>query len=122
MQTKLNDMRAALDLLENEMRNIGWWQSIEQRPTEQALSSIEPFCVDTLSFSEWLQWVYTPKMHSYMNQTGTLPTTSGLLPIAEEAWKKHEPHTKRLLLIIHLLDEIITGEHLSTLQKLINYQ
>lgn len=109
MSALLNDMRSALDLLEAEMRQIGWWQ--EQAPSAQALASKEPFCVDYLTFSQWLQWVYTPKMHSFMNQTGRLPERSHLMPIAEEAWKGSQEDCRRLLKIVALLDALIMGGH-----------
>lgn len=113
----LSDMRSALALLEEELRALGWWQNTP--PSAQALASTEPFCVDTLTFTEWLQWVYTPKMHAFMHQTGQLPATSGLSPIAEEAWKNTAENTARLLDIIALLDALITGNHHAQLRRLI---
>lgn len=118
----LPDMRIALELLATELNTIGWWQSPAEKPSAQALSSIEPFCVDTLTFSQWLQWVYIPKMHAYMNQTGQLPQASGLLPIAEEAWKNTPENTSTLFEIIHLLDAIIIGEHQALLRRLLSLQ
>lgn len=104
----LNEMRAALALLETEMRTIGWWQS--QAPPVEALNSKEPFCIDYLRFSEWLQWVYIPKMQAFMNQTGRLPAQSNLLAIAEEAWKGSDRDSTGLLQIIELLDTLVMGD------------
>lgn len=104
----LDDMRAALEMLEAEMRAVGWWQQVS--PDAEALASAEPFCVDYLTFSEWLQWVYIPKMHAYMNQHGRLPAASGLTPIAEEAWKGSEEDTARLHQVVALLDALVAGE------------
>lgn len=104
----LNEMRAALALLETEMRTIGWWQS--QAPPVEALNSKEPFCIDYLRFSEWLQWVYIPKMQAFMNQTGRLPAQSNLLAIAEEAWKGSGRDSTGLLQIIELLDALVMGD------------
>lgn len=105
LPTQLDDMRAVLELLEAEMRAVNWWQDVP--PSVQQLSSTQPFCVDTLRFSEWLQWVYTPKMHAFMNQTGRLPKQSGLHPIAQEAWKQTPENTVRLLAVVKLLDAIV---------------
>ena len=101
----LNEMRAALALLETEMRTIGWWQS--QAPPVEALNSKEPFCIDYLRFSEW---VYIPKMQAFMNQTGRLPAQSNLLAIAEEAWKGSGRDSTGLLQIIELLDALVMGD------------
>lgn len=106
--SELNDMRFLLLELEGEMRAVGWWQSMA--PPDEALASSEPFCVDALTFSEWLQWVYTPKMHAFMNQFGKLPQSSGLQPIAEEAWKGSAEDTRRLHRIVAALDALVAGE------------
>ena len=105
---ELEDMRALLLELEGEMRAVGWWQSAS--PDAQALASTEPFCVDCLTFSEWLQWVYIPRMHAFMQHYGALPAASGLLPIAEEAWKGCETEIGRLLAIVAALDGLVQGE------------
>ena len=60
----LEHMHELLAALELALLEAGWWG--DASPDEAALASIEPFCVDTLRFSEWLQWVYIPKMHAYM--------------------------------------------------------
>lgn len=116
---KLNDMRAALLLLEAEMRALGWWQS--ESPDAQALQSAEPFCVDCLTFSEWLQWVYIPKMHAFMAENGTLPGASGLMPIAEEAWKGSAENVLKLYRVVMALDALVAGNR-APLQALIDGQ
>lgn len=108
MMSFLDDMRTALELLEVEMRGVGWWQQVS--PAPEALASVEPFCVDCLTFSEWLQWVYIPKMHAYMNEHGRLPAASGLVPIAEEAWKGSVEDTRRLQEVVVLLDALVVGD------------
>lgn len=118
MTSILKDMHSALVLLEAEMKLLGWWQS--QAPSPQALNSQEPFCIDYLSFSEWLQWVYIPKMRHFMEQTGQLPQNSNLFAIAEEAWKGCNVETQRLLQVIELLDALIMGEYQEKLQHLLS--
>jgi uncharacterized protein YqcC (DUF446 family) len=34
----------------------GWWDEVP--PSIEALSSVEPFSVDTLDFEQWLQWIF----------------------------------------------------------------
>lgn len=119
MNPYLDDMRTALCLLEEAMRRAGWWQKTP--PSAEKLASTEPFCIDTLTFSEWLQWVYTPKIHAMMNQSGQLPSVSGLTPIAEEAWR-NTPHAPQLLAIVSVLDAIADGSHQQKLQALVSMQ
>ena len=54
--------RIADVLLEVEatLRNHGRWDST--RPPARSLDSTQPFCIDTLRFEQWLQWVFLPRM------------------------------------------------------------
>lgn len=91
--------------LEQALRHIGWWQA--RAPEAAAFASSEPFCVDTMTFSEWLQWVYIPKMRSFIVLHGHLPAESGLTPIALEAWQGCQEDTAPLLMIIARLDRLV---------------
>lgn len=107
-KARLAHMRVLLASLEREMRRVGWWQTI--KPAADKLASIEPFCVDTLTFSEWLQWVYCPKMQELIDKNKHLPLSSGLLPIAEEAWNGANANTEALLEIISRLDNLVNSQ------------
>ncbi len=97
---KRENLMNLLTALEGHLRRRDWWE--EQSPPPAALNSREPFCVDYLSFSQWLQWIYIPKMRSL----DILPQRSGLLPIAEEAWKGCADIVE-LLRLVEKLDGII---------------
>ena len=43
-----------------EMQRQSLWQ--DQPPTAEQLGSKLPFCVDTLTFVQWLQWVMFPRL------------------------------------------------------------
>ena len=60
-------------LIERELRRLGWWA--ETAPSAEALASVEPFCVDTLSFDQWLQFVLIPRMEQLVVQQAPLPTS-----------------------------------------------
>lgn len=72
------------------------------RPNAEALASREPFCIDTMTFSAWLQWVYLPQMRLILQHQQPIPRAH-LLPIAEEAWRGC-PDTAKLLQLISALD------------------
>ena len=95
---ELDQMHELLTALELALLEAGWWGN--ESPDAAALASTEPFCVDTLRFSEWLQWVYIPKMRAYIASQGALPERSGLLVIAEEAWRGSAADTDSLLLVM----------------------
>lgn len=100
--------RIADILLEVEatLRTHGKWD--EESPTSHALASAQPFCMDTLSFEQWLQWVFLPRMRSTLEQTGPLPDKSGIFAYAEEYLLKNDPSTNYLLSLIKRFDDLIT--------------
>lgn len=68
-------------LIERELRLQGWWDA--ESPGAEALSSVEPFSVDTLDFHQWLQWVFLVKMKQILEHDLPLPNASGILEMAE---------------------------------------
>jgi len=46
-----------------------------------------PFCVDTLSFPQWLQFVFIPKMRALHDQNLAYPVGSGIASMAEEIFR-----------------------------------
>ena len=117
---ELDQMHELLTALELALLEAGWWG--DESPDAAALTSTEPFCVDTLRFSEWLQWVYIPKMRAYIAENAALPARSGLLPIAEETWKDSDKNTDGLLLVMRALDGLVnqdaaTPQHLQEIRR-----
>ena len=68
--------------IEAEMRRLDFWSA--QRPSDQALASTQPFCIDTLTFPEWLQFVFLERIQVIIEFEGTLPASSSIAPMAEE--------------------------------------
>ncbi|MEX2961369.1 YqcC family protein [Microbulbifer sp. TYP-18] len=68
--------------LEAELRRLKLW-SLE-RPTAEALASTEPFCLDTLTLPQWLQFVFLPRMRQLVESGQPLPQRCGIAPVAEE--------------------------------------
>ncbi|WKD48739.1 YqcC family protein [Microbulbifer spongiae] len=85
MQPIYSDIASQLLLLEAELRRLGQWQ-VESPPAE-ALTSSEPFCVDTLTLPQWLQFVFLPRMQLLIKQEMPLPRQCGIAPIAEEFFR-----------------------------------
>jgi uncharacterized protein YqcC (DUF446 family) len=91
--------------IEAELRISGKWQ--QNQPPMSALASAEPFCVDTLRFEQWLQWVFLPRMRQILEQQQPLPVKSGIYAYAEEALPGDAPSTSRLLALIRRFDDLI---------------
>ncbi len=51
---------AAAARIKTELKNLGWWSA--QPPPDEAFHFTRPFALDTLTFSQWLQWVLLPRV------------------------------------------------------------
>lgn len=83
--------------IERAMRVGGFWH--DQPPTPAAMASRTPFCADTLAFTEWLQFLFIPKMHALIERGDPLPRQSAIAVMAVE---KLEDRPERAELIAQL--------------------
>ena len=81
MDARFPAIAEQLLLIERELRMQGWWDEVS--PSVEALSSVEPFSVDTLDFHQWLQWIFLVRMKQILEQDLPLPSVSGILEMAE---------------------------------------
>lgn len=95
--------------IRSEMETIGLWQ--QEPPAPEALASSQPFCVDTLNFSEWVQWLLLPRLEMMIQARQPLPQNSEIQPMAEEVFKQQEENTSRLLDLIGQLDQALKATH-----------
>ncbi|MDX5372266.1 MAG: YqcC family protein [Pseudomonadaceae bacterium] len=107
MDARLSALADQLLLIERELRLLGMWSA--EAPTAEALASRQPFCVDTLDFEAWLQWVFLPRMKVLLESSGPLPAASGIRPMAEERYKGREREVVTLLLVLGEFDQLIAG-------------
>lgn len=91
--------------LEAGLRVNGKWSAI--KPGASALESELPFCIDTLAFEEWLQWIFLPRMKEILEQQHPFPAKSGILPYAEEYLDKNDPFSNQLLNLLKRFDDLI---------------
>ena len=98
---------AVVDGLEAELRRMQLWEPVP--PREELLASPQPFCVDTLALSQWLQWLLIPRMRKIFAGDGELPTRSAIHPYAEDCFE-HLDDPSNLLILIERFDGLIRGE------------
>lgn len=91
--------------IEAELRSLGWWES--RQPCAQSLASSQPFCVDTLAFEQWLQWVFLPRMKALLEQAGELPTRSAITEMAEMAYMEMPGRTVTLRRHLKRFDRLL---------------
>lgn len=90
-----------LNQIEVELRQLQLWSPLP--PDSAALASTLPFCCDTLSFAQWLQFVFLPRMRALVEGRQPLPTKSGISAMAEEALA---PITADKVLLIQRIAEL----------------
>lgn len=102
-------IKALLLEIRAEMEAQKLWQS--SAPAAEALASTQPFCVDTLTFTEWLQWLLIPRLEEMIRQSVPLPRNCQIHPMAEEVFKQLNADTDQLLALIGQLDRSLSTLH-----------
>jgi uncharacterized protein YqcC (DUF446 family) len=105
MDRRLPALADHLLLIERELREQGWWA--DTPPSAEALTSVEPFCVDSLAFEEWLQWIFLPRMKLIIESDQPLPSVSGIRPMAEMVYAANLGKAKGLLVLLGEFDGLI---------------
>lgn len=93
--------------LEGQLRNLALWE--QQRPSDQALSSEQPFAVDTLNFTQWLQFIFIERMRFMLEQQLELPSSCQIAPMAQEYFKGLELADSELLKSLRAIDQLLSG-------------
>ncbi len=93
-----------LQQIEFELRALRWWE--EQAPDAAALASRQPFCVDTLAFSQWLQWVLLPRMQQLLDAQLPLPQNCAITAMAEVVYQDEVAQTRELCRALSELDAL----------------
>lgn len=109
MDSRFSALADQLLLIERELRVLGFW-SVEA-PSDEALASVQPFCVDTMSFEAWLQWLFLPRMKVLLESGGPLPTASGIREMADMRYRGREAEVLGLLRELETFDRLIKSAH-----------
>ena len=109
MDQRFPKIAEQLLLIERELRVQGWWDEVS--PSAQALSSVEPFSVDTLDFEQWLQWVFLPRMKLILEQDLPLPNASGIQEMAEMVFAARDVQgrDRQLQVLLKEFDQLISA-------------
>lgn len=94
--------------IEIELRQLGAWES--EPPPPEALQSTQPFAVDRLAFTQWLQFVFIRRMKVLIEQGQPLPQVSGMAPMAEEHFRPREESGHSLINELAEMDRLLSGE------------
>ncbi|MDP8078731.1 YqcC family protein [Phocoenobacter skyensis] len=78
-------IRQHLHELQRVMESHQLWESTA--PSPEALNNDQPFCIGTLCATQWLQWIFIPRMEALIEANAALPTQFSITPYLEEALK-----------------------------------
>ncbi len=92
--------------IEADLRQLRLWQN--EAPDSAALASTEPFCFDTLTLPEWLQFVFIPRMYELLDSDQNLPESCAIAPMAEEYFSGSDLLVRPLLIHLASLDSYIS--------------
>ena len=94
--------------IEAELRQLGLWEKIP--PSTEALASTEPFCVDTLTLPQWLQFIFLPTIYRMLEEDEALPQRCGIAPMAEEFFRGSGLAIGSLVDALLRMDELLSKE------------
>ena len=92
--------------IEKELRELQLWDA-EMISTE-ALASEQPFAVDTMTFPQWLQFIFLPRMYFMLEQQMPLPGNCGIAPMAEEYFSVLSLPSLPLIMHLQKIDALLT--------------
>lgn len=93
--------------IEIELRQLGVWES--EAPPAEDLQSTQPFGLDRLAFTQWLQFVFIRRMKVLIEGDSPLPQVSGMSPMAEEYFRSQGASGQRLIQELAEMDRLLSG-------------
>jgi uncharacterized protein YqcC (DUF446 family) len=93
--------------IEAEMKRIGYW-SPDPLP-EEAYDFQQAFAMDTMAFSQWLQFVFIPRVREIIEEHGTFPSNS---MVAAQAVREFDGDwdASQLLSLLSEFDDLFDGK------------
>lgn len=98
-------LECLLDQLQQQLQLQGLWSA--RRPDARALASDQPFCVDTLTFAEWLQFIFIERLRTLLAQRAPLPEKCAVAPMASHCFSPQ--HNEPLIALLSQIDQTLSG-------------
>lgn len=92
--------------IEIELRKLDMWAA--ERPPVEAFDSTEPFCIDTLAFTQWIQFVFLERMKFIVENGHPLPRVSGIAPMAQEYFRGLPESGQGLIQALEAIDQLLS--------------
>ena len=90
------------DEIEAEMRSIGFWQTTPPRPEQ--LHFKQAFAMDTMTFAQWLQFIFLPRVREAI-ASNEFPSSSS---VGAQAVREFDgdPDADRLVILLSEFDAL----------------
>ncbi len=92
--------------IEKELRDLQLWEF--ESPSADALASTAPFAIDTLTFPQWLQFIFIPRLYLMVEQRSPLPAVSGVKPMAEQYFQVLSLNSTPLIMHLEKMDKLLS--------------
>jgi uncharacterized protein YqcC (DUF446 family) len=76
MSTAYEVVSTKLDDIEAEMKNIGYWQDAPLKTEQYDFRAA--FAMDTMAFSQWIQFIFIPLVRNIIIEKGQFPSNSAV--------------------------------------------
>ena len=99
-------VEAKLSEIEAEMKRIGMWQ--DKPPPAENLAVTQAFGADKLSFEQWLQFIFIPRVREIIAARAAFPAASQVHQKAFREWRMwgDMPNVDNLLALFKSFDEL----------------
>lgn len=96
---------AGIDQIEQEMRRAGLWQDAPLSPEQYQFS--RAFGMDTMAYSQWLQFIFIPRVRQIIETRGQFPASSS---VGAQAVREFDtvPNAERLTTLLCEFDRLFS--------------
>jgi len=94
--------------IEKELRELQLWD--DEMISRDALMSEQPFAIDTMTFPQWLQFIFLPRMYFIIEQQLQLPANCGIAPMAEQYFSVLRLPSSTLIAHLQKIDKLLTAQ------------
>ena len=102
------ELAALLIDIECQLRHLHLWQ--DDRPEASALKSSLPFCVDTLEFNQWLQFIFIERFRVILQADASLPEQCSIVPMAEEFFRGRAVNAGELIALLARFEQHLQND------------
>ncbi|WP_373293395.1 YqcC family protein [Shewanella hanedai] len=93
--------------LEDELKVHGLWS--KEAPSQEAMANTSPFSCEVMSFENWVQFIFIPKMNQLIISKSALPSSISIAPMAHHVWNA-QSHLQPLIMIFDDLDNLLSEQ------------